>query len=102
MQSCSNITCSDGFYCGDGFNACIPLCGTWSQYSESVNIAIDFFILLSTCFGMLGGIGVLIVAGIRWKKVYVKIQEYACDLYAIVSRNFSLAYISTVHEEIYK
>ena len=76
MQSCSNITCSDGFYCDDGFNACIPLCGTWSQYSESVNIAIDFFILLSTCFGMLGGIGVLIVAGIRWKKVYVKIQEY--------------------------
>ena len=69
MQSCSNITCSDGFYCDDGLNACTPLCGTWSQYSKSVNIAIDFSIILSTCIGVVGGIGVLIVAGIRRKKV---------------------------------
>ena len=73
---CSNITCQEGFYCDTDANltTCKPRCGEWRQDSYSTTIIIDFFIFVSTFFGIIGGIGVLIVAGLRWKRVYVVVS----------------------------
>ena len=75
-ELCSNITCQEGFYCDTDANltTCKPRCGEWRQDSYSTNIIIDFFIFVSTFFGIIGGIGVLIVAGLRWKRVYVVVS----------------------------
>ena len=73
--TCSNITCREGFYCKEDVNngniniACVPSCHTWKQYPHATNIAIDVLVLLSACIGVVSGVGVLVVAGIRWKNV---------------------------------
>ncbi len=71
---CSNITCREGFYCIDGTNdvnnaVCNPSCASWKQFSDSINDVFDSLLLMSTCIGLLCGVGVLIVAGIRRNKV---------------------------------
>ncbi len=68
---CGNITCREGFYCLDGANdaVCNPSCATWKQYPAAMNTAFDFLILLSVCIEVICGVGVLVVAGIRRKKV---------------------------------
>ena len=73
QTNCSDFSCREGFYCDleTGTNACLPQCGSWSQYSHSLNAALDSLILMSTCCGEIGGIAVLIVAGLRRKKAYV-------------------------------
>ena len=72
--TCSNITCHEGFYCkedaSNGYIFCNPSCHTWKQYPHATNLAIDFLVLMSACIGVVSGVGVLVVAGIRWKKVY--------------------------------
>ena len=70
--NCSDIICREGFFCESNINECVPQCGVWSQYSHSVNIVIDTLTLVSVCCGALGGVGVLIVAVLRRKKVYVR------------------------------
>ena len=71
MLNCSNIICREGFFCDNDTNECVPQCGVWSQYSHSVNTAVDTLALLSALSGVIGGVGVLIVAALRRKKVYV-------------------------------
>ena len=69
---CSNITCQQGFYCEEpeGSSAvCSPNCYTWTQFSRSTSIAIDFVILLAECIGVVSGVAIFIVAGMRWRKV---------------------------------
>ena len=72
--TCGHITCREGFYCREDANNsyvyCNPSCHTWKQYPHSTNIAIDFLVLTSVCIGVISGVGVLVVAGIRWKNVY--------------------------------
>ena len=70
---CSNITCREGFYCIEGAGICNPSCHSWNQYPHSTNIAIDFLVLMSACIGMVTGVGVVVIAGLRWKKVYAYI-----------------------------
>ena len=67
--TCKNITCREGFFCRE--DACIPSCHTWNQYPRATNIAIDFLVLTAACIGVVSGVGVLVVAGLRWKKVCV-------------------------------
>ena len=79
--TCSNITCREGFYCKEDVNdssvRCNPSC-TWKQHPHATNIAIDFFVLTSVCIGVVSGVGVLVVAGIRWKNVYESEQIHCC------------------------
>ena len=74
---CSNITCQQGFYCEEqGSSAiCSPNCYTWTQFPRSISIAIDFGILLAECIGVVSGVAIFIVAGMRWRKVYVTITR---------------------------
>ena len=81
--TCNNITCREGFYCIEGANICNPSCHTWNQYPRSTNIAIDFLVLTAACIGVVTGVGVLVVAGLRWKKVYVLAQQHS--LYYIIT-----------------
>lgn len=69
---CSNITCQQGFYCEEqGSSAmCSPNCYTWTQFPRSISIAIDFGILLAECVGVISGVALFVVAGMRWRKVY--------------------------------
>ena len=69
LANCSEITCCKDFFCDSGSGTCVPKCGSWSQYSYSQNIAFNILVLTSTCFGIIGGIGVLIIAGLRRKRV---------------------------------
>lgn len=71
--TCKNITCREGFFCVEGANTlvCTPSCHTWNQYPRATNIAIDFLVLAAACIGVVTGVGVLVVTGLRWKKVYV-------------------------------
>ena len=71
MPNCSDIICREGFFC-DSDIQCVPQCGVWSQYSNSVNTAVNTLTLISVCCGVIGGVGVLIVAALRRKKVYVR------------------------------
>ena len=68
---CSNITCREGFYCIDGANdaVCNPSCASWKQYPDSVNAVFDSLLLMSVCGGLICGVGVLILAGLRRSKV---------------------------------
>ena len=72
---CSNITCQQGFYCKEqGLSAiCSPNCYTWTQFSRSTSIAIDFGILLAEFIGVFSGVAIFIIAGMRWRKVYVTV-----------------------------
>ena len=68
--SCNNITCREGFYCLERATvACNPSCHSWRQYPHSTNVAIDFMVILAATIGVITGVGVLTVAGLRWKKV---------------------------------
>ena len=69
--TCKNITCQEGFFCREDASVCIPSCHTWNQYPRATNIAIDFLVLTAACIGVVTGVGVLVVAGLRWKKVCV-------------------------------
>jgi hypothetical protein len=70
---CNNITCGEGFYCREGANNshgyCNPSCYSWNQYPRATNIVVDFMVLLAACIGILAGIGVLVAAVVRRKKV---------------------------------
>ena len=68
---CSNITCQQGFYCKeqDSSAICSPNCYTWTQFPRSTSIAIDFGILLAECIGVVSGVAIFVVAGMRWRKV---------------------------------
>lgn len=50
-------------YCG----LCLPLCGTFSQYSDQVRITEDIIIVTSSVLAIIGGIVVFIFAAIRRK-----------------------------------
>ena len=71
-----NLTCRDGFYRKENVIAnnsiffCNPSCYTWKQHTSLTNFVIDSLVLLSACIGVVSGVGVLVVAGIRWKNVY--------------------------------
>ena len=69
--TCDNITCREGFYCLELANGllCNPSCHSWRQYPHATNVAIDFLVLLAVCVGVISGVGVLVIAGLRWKKV---------------------------------
>ena len=69
--TCDNITCQEGFYCVNETNKCNPDCHTWNQHSREANIAIDTLVLFSATIGIIAAVGVVVVAGLRWKKVYV-------------------------------
>ena len=73
VVTCNNITCRNGFYCSEGRNGanavCIPSCHSWNQYPHATNIGIDFLVLTAACIGLITGVGVLVVAGLRWKRV---------------------------------
>ena len=75
--TCNNITCREGFYCKEDANnsntLCSPSYHTWKQYPHATNIATDVLVLMSACIGVISGVGVLVVAGIRRKNVYVLI-----------------------------
>ncbi len=78
LFDCSNITCQQGFYCEEQSSSvtCSPNCYTWTQFPRSVSIAIDFGILLAECTGVISGVALFIIAGMRWRKVYDTM--YAC------------------------
>ena len=68
---CSNMTCREGFYCIDGANdaVCNPSCASWKQYPDSINAVFDSLLLISVCVGVICGVGVLVLAGLRRSKV---------------------------------
>ena len=80
ISDCTNITCQEGFYCKEqgSIVICSPGCTTWMQSSRSTNIAVDFAILLAECIGVVSGIAIFVVAGLRWRKVYVINAMWSC------------------------
>ena len=68
---CSNISCQEGFYCIDRADdaVCNPSCRSWKQYPDSINAVFDSLLLMSVCVGLICGVGVLVLAGLRRKKV---------------------------------
>ena len=89
ISDCTNITCQEGFYCKDhgSIVICSQGCTTWMQSSPSTNIAVDFAILLAECIGVVSGIAIFIVAGLRWRKVYVDVHQL--QLYSEVALHTS-------------
>jgi hypothetical protein len=85
--TCKNITCQEGFYCsGEDAITCIPSCHTWNQYPRATNIAIDFLVLTAACIGVVTGVGVLVVAGLRWKKcAFIKFTDKIYIIHYILS-----------------
>ena len=55
-------------YCG----LCLPLCGTFSQYTDQVELGERATIILAAVLGLLGGFVVLIAAIIRRSEMYVQ------------------------------
>ena len=70
---CTNISCREGFYCREDSPSCAPSCRSWMQSPRSTSIAIDFAVLLSECIGVISGVAILVIAGLRWRKVYAYI-----------------------------
>ena len=60
------VNCSSGFYCTAN-NTCNPQCGSWEQHSHDVVVAVDTAVILSACIGVVAGITVFVVAGVRRK-----------------------------------
>ena len=54
-------------FCG----VCLPLCGTFSQYTAGVRISEDIVIITSSILAIIGGVIVLTVAAIKRKEMYV-------------------------------
>ena len=52
-------------YCG----VCLPLCGTFSQYTTEVRISEDIVIIISSILAIIGGVIVLTVAAIKRKEM---------------------------------
>ena len=52
-------------FCG----VCLPLCATFSQYTDQVRINEDIIIIISSILSVLGGVVVLTVAAIRRKEM---------------------------------
>ena len=42
----------------------------WKQFPPTTSIAVDSVILLAECIGVISGVAIFIVAGMRWRKVY--------------------------------
>ena len=65
--STSRIKCHHQFkeFCG----VCLPLCATFSQYTDQVRISEDIIIITSGILAVIGGIIMLIVAVIRRKEM---------------------------------
>lgn len=92
---CSNITCQQGFYCEEqGPSAvCSPNCYTWTQFPRSTSIAIDFGILLAECIGVVSGVAIFIVAGMRWRKVYDTISCTVVNFWEVVFSYLCICHI---------
>ena len=53
-------------YCG----VCLPLCGTFSQYTAEVRISEDVVIIISSVLAIIGGVIVLALAAVKRKEMY--------------------------------
>ena len=53
-------------YCG----VCLPLCGTFSQYTAEVRISQDILLITSSVLAIIGGVIVLVLAAIKRKEMY--------------------------------
>ena len=62
------VECSSGFYC-TADNKCNPDCGSWEQDSHHLVVATDAVVIVSTCIGVVAGVAVLIVTGLRRKQM---------------------------------
>ena len=51
-------------FCG----VCLPLCGTFSQYTAEVRISEDIIIITSSILAIIGGVIVLVLAAIKERK----------------------------------
>ena len=51
--NCSTLQCQEGFCCSTVRNTslCLPVCGSWEEYSRGVVLAIDVVIFLSASIG---------------------------------------------------
>ena len=71
-QTC---TCNEDFFCkrpnGSEQEFCVPECGTWEEYPHKTVVIIDAVVILAAIIGLVSGVAVLIITGIRRKKVYV-------------------------------
>ena len=65
--SASLIKCHNQFkeFCG----VCLPLCATFSQYTDQVRISEDIIIITSGIIAVIGGVSMVIVATIRRKEM---------------------------------
>ena len=65
----STLPCQDNFFRPDGSDICVANCHTWSQYTESVVIVTDVFILLAAIIGFIAAVATVIISFIRFKKM---------------------------------
>ena len=63
-----NITCRENFYCDDLSNQCTPICPDWELNGHAATTALITCIWIFGIIGVLGGIGVLIMYGLRFKQ----------------------------------
>ena len=63
-----NITCRENFYCDDFSNQCTPICPDWETYEPAAATALRTCAWICGIIGVLGGIGVLIMYGLRFKQ----------------------------------
>ena len=80
-QTC---TCNEDFFCKkinssarDFHFACVPECGSWEEYPHTTTVIIDVVVILAASIGIVSGIVLLVIAGVRRKKVYVYVDTCA-------------------------
>lgn len=69
-ESNQTCACKEGFYCKNGTNVCSPECEYWVTNPRiDSNRALDVIVIVANSIGLLSGMLVLLISGLRWKKM---------------------------------
>ena len=63
------LECSHGFYQENGSQLCIPSCYTFTEYEESLSIAIDVMLGVTVFVGFLSAIAVIVISCLRHRRM---------------------------------
>ena len=71
QDNCSTLQCSEDFSCSFVRNVslCLPVCGSWEQFSHGTVVAVDVVVVLCALIGAVASIAVIVISCIRWDRM---------------------------------
>ena len=63
------LLCNKGFYLNESIGICLPECGKWNLYSDSVETVLHTAMIISGSIGLIAGILGLVYSCIYYKQM---------------------------------